>query len=92
MLTSREAAALIAENGDDPENYLQDPEACRLGILRALKRTHPDHGRTADDLYVVQAARDVLGNTTELRSSYGGVYRMSGVIFVGDPWRGELGA
>ena len=27
VLTSREAAALIAENGDDPENYLQDPEA-----------------------------------------------------------------
>jgi len=60
VLTSREAAALISENGDDPEDYLHDPEACRLGILRALKRNHPDHGGTADELYVVQAARDVL--------------------------------
>ncbi len=61
VLTSREAAVLISANGDDPEDFLHDPEACRIGVRRALKRSHPDHGGTSEDLYVVQAARDVLG-------------------------------
>ena len=60
VLTSREAAVLISENDDDPDDYLRDPEACRIGIRRALKRAHPDSGGSEDDLYVVQAARGTL--------------------------------